>query len=113
MAACCNLCASVTICNAFTYIESSQACWLKYNVGTPSAVVGRISGVVSSRSTFPSTLTSTTASTTTISTTSSSASATKVYGCFIENNINYYGFDFFANYVSSARYKFLKLNFLN
>jgi hypothetical protein len=35
-------------------------------------------------------------------TTVPTASTTKGYGCYVENNINYYGSDFFSTFIDSA-----------
>ena len=70
---------------------------MKTSVGTSFTSVGRISGVVTKN-----TVTNTLQTVTTTTTASSLINTTKTYGCFIENNVNYYGFDFFAKYVSSS-----------
>lgn len=91
------MCAAVPSCTAFTFIQTSQACWLKYSQGISYNSIGRISGVVTSRNTIITNTPLTTTSSVTMN-----SFTTRTYGCFIENNINYYGNDFFATYVNSA-----------
>lgn len=124
--ACCSQCSNYTSCGAWTYVPDVQACWLKsYTYILRLISNGRLSGTkpgyYSSSSTSaitttlltpitfdsvtpPTTFGPVTPPTTTMSPVLSATSSveSKNYGCFIENDINYFGNDLNGTFVKST-----------
>lgn len=92
---CCTYCYINPSCQSYTYVTSTQYCWLKNaNAANRISSTGKVSGVLS-RTAIVNPVTPTT-------TIAPATAANTTVGCFVETDINYIGSDFFSTFVANS-----------